>query len=206
MLRKVQCRFLSKVQMQSGLAWSDICAANTHLRWWSGKPGAPQESWGRLCCTCLMSLQFKKRKKGWRLSSESCLVRLEAPLKCHFVSCVSCFSFRGSASCCLDAVLKTWAFIAVVEMSHFPDWGRLHKMGLSTAKREFTGMSSCWWERAGVRLSEHLGGKKLWLKNLSLTGCEMKNHKHFLCQTLKHVEALLMHRSPMTVTQQIFAR
>lgn len=40
------------------------------------------------------------------------------------------------------------------------------------------------------------GEKKLWLKNLSLAGCEMKNHKHFLCQTLKHVEALLMHRSP----------
>lgn len=40
--------------------------------------------------------------------------------------------------CCLNQVLKRQAFIAVLEMSHFPRWGVLRKMGFLLVKREFT--------------------------------------------------------------------
>lgn len=88
------------------------------------------------------------------------------------------------SSCCLSLVLKSPAFMAVLEMSHFPSCNGLRKMGLSTLEREFTHTGSCFNESTGrhVRLSF---GKKLWLKNLSLTCCEMNHHKHFLCQALQ---------------------
>lgn len=40
--------------------------------------------------------------------------------------------------CCLNQVLKCQAFIAVLEMSHFPKWGALRKTGFLLVKREFT--------------------------------------------------------------------
>lgn len=45
--------------------------------------------------------------------------------------------------CCLYQVLKRQAFIAVLEMSHFPRWGALRKMGFLLVKREFTQSGSC---------------------------------------------------------------
>lgn len=138
--------FRTAAQNASRLVWSHIWNSKTYHCWWPGKPGAPRERWGRFCCTCLSSLQLKKklRKKGWRFSSESCLAKLETRWKCHFVSCVFCFSFLGSAiCCCLNPVLNRPAFIPVLEMSHFPGCSGLRKMGLSTGKREFTQAVKC---------------------------------------------------------------
>lgn len=118
-------------------------------------------------------------------------MKLETPWKCYFDSSVFCFCYLGSAiCCCLNLVLKSAAFIAVLEMSHFPGWGRLRKMGLSTVKREFT--RTCRWfnESMGGHAQLSFGGKKTWLQNLSLTCCEMKNRKHFLavCWSIAHAQ------------------
>lgn len=122
-------------------------------------------------------------------------MKLETPWKCQFVSSVFCFPFLGSAyCCCVSLVLESPAFIAQ-KMSHFPAWGRLRKMGLSTVEWEFTQVVVLM-RALGGHAELSFGKKNLWLKNLSLTCCEMKSHKHFLCQTLQDVEALLMHFSP----------
>lgn len=140
----------------SRLAWSDIWNSKTYHCWWPGKPGTPQERWGRFYCTWLSRLQFpKKRLKVfffffWKLSGEARnTVRVSL--------CFLCFSFLGSANCCcLNLVLKCAAFKAVLEMSHFPVEEGCARWDCQQS-REFTLTGSCLNESmGGVMHSYHL--------------------------------------------------